>query len=239
MQSKTERFEMRLDQAILDNVDAWRARQADVPSRAEAVRRLIEDGLATTSGRPVRLSDGEKLTIFMLLDLYKHLKVKGDMEPEFLEAAIGRGHNWALSWKYPGIFHGQEIKERVVHEVGEVLDMWELIETAYRKLSKKDKDRVAKEAEPFGKNVKFPGFCGNYESEYLSVAGFLVNHLERFETFKGRDLNSHAPLLGNYRRMLTVFEPVRRNFMGGGLSTSTVIELLYTMVPPENRKQAK
>ena len=37
MQLKTERFEMRLDSRTLERVDAWRARQSDLPSRAEAV----------------------------------------------------------------------------------------------------------------------------------------------------------------------------------------------------------
>jgi hypothetical protein len=34
---KTERFELRLDPGILEDVDAWRSRQADIPSRAEAM----------------------------------------------------------------------------------------------------------------------------------------------------------------------------------------------------------
>jgi len=40
MQQKTERFEMRLDQGTLDQMDKWRSSQSDLPSRAEAVRRL-------------------------------------------------------------------------------------------------------------------------------------------------------------------------------------------------------
>ena len=35
MQPKSERFEMRLDLGTLERVDAWRMRQADLPSRAE------------------------------------------------------------------------------------------------------------------------------------------------------------------------------------------------------------
>lgn len=46
MQTRTQRFEMRLDQRDLDRLDAWRAKQPDLPSRAEAVRRLVDVGLA-------------------------------------------------------------------------------------------------------------------------------------------------------------------------------------------------
>ena len=52
--AKTERFELRLDPGILEDVDAWRGRQADVPSRAEAVRRLIDAGLAEPKGSEIR-----------------------------------------------------------------------------------------------------------------------------------------------------------------------------------------
>ncbi|MCH8808816.1 MAG: HAMP domain-containing protein [Proteobacteria bacterium] len=86
MQAKTERFEMRLSQRALDNVDAWRANQDDFPSRAEAVRRLIEAGLSTTSAIQLKFSDGEKLTMLMLCEVYKHLNIKGDIDPAFVEA---------------------------------------------------------------------------------------------------------------------------------------------------------
>ena len=46
MAPKTERFEMRLETTMIERVDAWRRKQEDLPSRAEAFRRLVELGLA-------------------------------------------------------------------------------------------------------------------------------------------------------------------------------------------------
>jgi hypothetical protein len=43
---KAERFEMRVSKAFLGSVDAWRRTQADIPPRAEAIRRLVEQALA-------------------------------------------------------------------------------------------------------------------------------------------------------------------------------------------------
>ena len=60
MQPKTERFEMRLDPGTLEKVDGWRSRQGDLPSRAEAVRRLMETGLTAEERKPLKFSDGEK-----------------------------------------------------------------------------------------------------------------------------------------------------------------------------------
>lgn len=59
MPLKTERFEMRIELEMLERIDAWRRRQDDLPARAEAIRRLIEQSLA---GAPVgrRVSKGSK-----------------------------------------------------------------------------------------------------------------------------------------------------------------------------------
>ena len=173
--AKTERFELRLDRGILDDVDAWRGRQADVPSRAEAVRRLIEAGLVTPKGGEIKFSDGEKLIALMLCELYKHLRMKGEIAPTFVEAAIHQGHLWALAWEYSGIFHGHESNKATIHEVINILDMWAFIERGYSKLSSRDKDRIEADASSYGKHVVFSGFDGNSESEHLSVAGFLIN----------------------------------------------------------------
>jgi hypothetical protein len=39
----------------------------------------------------MKLSDGEKLNILMLCDIYKHLKVKGEFDPEFISITIFNG----------------------------------------------------------------------------------------------------------------------------------------------------
>jgi hypothetical protein len=44
-QEKSERFAMWATPAFLQAVDDWRRKQPDLPSRAEAVRRLVEQAL--------------------------------------------------------------------------------------------------------------------------------------------------------------------------------------------------
>ena len=178
-QSKTERFEMRLDQTMIDQVDAWRSEQEDMPSRSEAVRRLIEAGLDVQNS-PVRIRDGEKLILAMLRDLYHHHQVKdGEIDPDFVMEAVWGGHYWGLDWQYQGLFHGHEDKRRTVREVVDILDMWDFLEGSFEKLSAKEKGRFAKEMEPFT-DVKFSGFDGNNESEHLGVLRFLTQKMDRF-----------------------------------------------------------
>ncbi len=227
MNPKTERFEMRLDPETIEGLDTWRSCQPDLPSRAEAVRRLIENGLTPTEKRPLRISDGEKMILAMVCELYDHLKIDSEIETSFVQGALNGGHYWSLEWKYPGIFHGHEDDPGVVSEVVQILNMWSIIERSYEKLPPKARDRVEKEAEPFGENVAFRGFDGNNESEHLGIARFLITKMDRFSEFKNRDLNSHSPGIGSYRRMLKAFEPINNSLsVEFYLSAEQIIEIL-------------
>lgn len=48
---KTRRFEMRFDQATIERIDGWRSKQPDLPPRAEAIRRLVDQGLKAVAAR--------------------------------------------------------------------------------------------------------------------------------------------------------------------------------------------
>ena len=51
MKGEPRRFEMLAPPEWLDKVDAWRARQPGIPSRAEAIRRLVDAALAAERRR--------------------------------------------------------------------------------------------------------------------------------------------------------------------------------------------
>ena len=235
----TERFEMRLEQRILERLDEWRARQSDLPSRSEAVRQLLDKGLSGEGeGWDIQLSDGDKLILMMLSDLFKSLKIKSETDPDFVSNAILRGQFWGLQWRYPGIFHNYQASPEVLKEVVDILDMWRFLETGAASLSKKDKERIATEADPFGKKVFFTGFDGNNESEHCGVARFLIEDMERFEHFKDRGLDAHMPTLEAHRTMLAAFEQIRPNLTGRELNASEIIEVLNARLRPSGRKPA-
>ena len=229
-------FEIELDKQTLEQIDAWWAEQPGQPTQAEAVQRLVEVGLAVVGKNEVRVrvSDGEKLIMMMLRDLYKHQKIDGDIDPEFIQDALLGGHYWGLQWQMSGLLHDHADASAIVSETIDILEMWHFIESGYAALSDAEKTRVEKEAEPFGKYVKFPGFDGNNETEHLGIANFLVNKMERFDIFKGRSLNSHMPSIEGYKRMLSVFEPMRKNLGHVDLSPEQIIELMNARMHPEN-----
>lgn len=235
MVPKTERFEMRLDEEMLRRVDEWRGSQDDPPTRSEAVRRLLELALSQGDKDSVYFSDGEKLLLLAMKDLYKAVGIKGGdtVDMDFVSEVIYGGHYWAPRWQMTGVFHDHVDRATDLRFVIDVLDMWDFLERGYAKLSKQDKELVAQKAEPFGKNVKFPGFDGNNEAELVGIARFLVTEMERFTRFAKRDLNSHFPTRATYARMLSVFESLRSRLDGRDLTAQEIAQVLVAKRHPE------
>jgi uncharacterized protein len=227
----TERFEMRLAEDILARVDRWREEQDDVPSRAEAMRRLMEVGLVRSGAetKTVKFSDGEKALLIMMREILRHLEIDSECDAEFLAKVIYGGHYWAPKWDMQGLFHDEEDDPNDVHFVVDVMVMWDHIERGYAKLSKQDKKRVEKDAHPFGTDVHFRGFDGNNESSLMGIARFLVREMDRFAEFADRELNSHMPTVDMYRRMLKVFTPMRSALAGSGLNATQLVRVLKAM----------
>jgi uncharacterized protein YfbU (UPF0304 family) len=229
MPPKTERFELRIEEALLGQVEGWAEAQPDRPARAEAIRRLIDIGLSVDSKQSVRFSDGEKLLMLMMKDLFQSLNVKDpEIRPDFLADVIYGGHYWAPKWEMNGVFHDHVDNPLEVRFVVDVLDMWDFIEAAAEKLTAEEQKKIAAEAGPWGGSLKFPGFDGNNESEQLSIAEFLVSKMGRFQRFKSpkRSFNSHCPTYDSYLRMLNIFEGYRQKLVGRGLTAAELIIIL-------------
>ena len=183
----------------------------------------------------MKLTDGEKLIVLMLTDLYEKLGVEGEIQPDFIKSAIFNDHLWAVPWKYSGIPFERSDDPPVVREVVDILDMWSFIEHAYSELTEEQKEKLAKDAAPFGENPRFQGFDGNNESEHMSTAMFLVNELERFQEFQGRSFNCHCPSIDGHRRMLSAFEPIRVTLHAGPLSLGQLTKILRERMHPSRR----
>ena len=75
--------------------------------------------------------------------------------------------------------------------------------------------------------VRFPGFDGNYESQYLAYARYFIVDLGRYEELRrGQeypDFNSHSPMLDKYSRMHEQWESWGRPL---SMSAEKIIVLL-------------
>ena len=180
-----------------------------------------------------RPTTAEKLILLMLCDLYEHLGVKGQVDASFVrEEILGYGHYWALGRKFGPVFADTFISEEVAHETTQILSMWDILEHFYENLSEEDQKQIEEE---WGKPPLFRGFYANDEIDHLSVADCMINKLDKFSRFKGRELDSHMPGgLGAYRRMLKAFTQATQQFPGR-LTTSQIIAILKESIHPDNR----
>jgi uncharacterized protein YfbU (UPF0304 family) len=176
----------------------------------------------------MKFTNPEKLILVMLAEIHEGLKIKNGVDAGLVKSAIHSDNTWALSWEFTGIV-GDSPDETPPHvtEVVDILEMWTFLEEAYDGFGPPDRKKIETEAAPFGSKVKFSGFDGNNETELMSVARFLVDDMERFQRFKGRDMDSHgSPPVDAYRRMLAVWEPIRATLDGNGLTADQVIQIL-------------
>ena len=227
MPPKSERFEMRLDPTLMNRIDQWSAENGGL-SRAEAARELILHGLDRSNRHGVHFSDGEKMIVAMLSDLQKKPSER-EIDPEEVMSAIYGGHLWALKWDMQGLFHDHVDTPGALSLVVDTLDMWSFIEEAVEALSASERKKLEAEVGPLGKDPKFYGFDGNTENEYLGIASHLINRRDRFQRFKGRELNSHMPVVAEYARMNRIFQPMRASLGSRRpirLSLGEVISLL-------------
>jgi uncharacterized protein YfbU (UPF0304 family) len=227
MALKSERFELRLEQDALDRVDDWRRAQSDLPSRAEAVRRLVEAGLgALTPSRRLNPSNVEKLMLYLMCDIHEKIVASDELNPKLISRALLYGHTWGIEMEYGNLFPTVGDNRTIKAEVIDFLDMFNFVEVAVERLSGEDRQQLES---GIGSHdlARFSGFDGNHEIEHASVLAFLVEDLNRFSRFKDRaHLNSHSERLGRYRQMLAAFEPIRPRLAGRELNVAELIEIV-------------
>jgi len=179
----------------------------------------------------------EKLQFVMLCDLAKPTEDR-ELDYDFIYSAVVNGDKWALSWKYSGL----DLKEETPPDVAlvcDILDMWDRLERDFAALSKIEKARVEAEAHSSGA-PRFWGFDGNNETQLLHIARLLVNDLDRWAGFKGRDFNSHFPSIDIHTRLLAAWRPIWEGKSESGnyhFSADEIIAILRERIHPEHRER--
>jgi len=70
----------------------------------------------------MKFTDGEKLIILMMSEVYEKLGINGEIDPEFIKSAIFNDKLWGLRWKYSGIPFEEAEDPQIVKEVVDILD---------------------------------------------------------------------------------------------------------------------
>jgi uncharacterized protein YfbU (UPF0304 family) len=218
--------EFSFDDALLAQIDTWRAAQDVRPSRAAAISDLVRAGLRNTDEGA--LSIGDKLTLSVLCAISRKLDAEGMIDPDFLDEAIRGGHAWAIQWEHPSLSHGHSNSATTADFVVRVLAMWKRIEEGFQQLSADDKQRVRGEA-GLSSDPQFPGWCSLDEANCKSIARFMTDKMELFPTFQGRAaLDSGAPAIGRYKAMLRRLDGFAQDGGDRRLNAEELSRLLVT-----------
>lgn len=173
----------------------------------------------------LKFTNEQRFIIAMLCDLYKKPDER-DLKPDLILSAISGGHDWAIEWEYNGLIPDHSDSKEHVEFVANTLEMWRFIENGYSKLGSAERQKV-KDAIPYlGDGPVFIGFDGNNETDYLCTAQMMVSIPGRFDSFKGRSLNSHMPKVGRYADMLKSWPDIRKTLSSKDMTADQLIELL-------------
>jgi uncharacterized protein len=154
----------------------------------------------------MKLSKVERL---ILINQYKILEMLNPEEEEFyalnrkiLENGYANHYDEIFEWL------PDEIPEEVATEVWDILQMYRTLNFSYENL--KDKGDIKEE------DLKFPGFDGNEEAQYMNYAKFILHDLNRYEELRDDsnhpNYNSHFPMLWKYRKMLSVWKSISHRY---------------------------
>ncbi|VCU69817.1 HTH-type transcriptional regulator SarZ [Pigmentiphaga humi] len=239
--AKTERFEMRLDEASAAAIDAWRDAHMAGASRAQAIRMLIERGLggAAAAGGP-RFSDGEKTLMAFMGDLFRHLGASS-ARVDAVCRGFATGNHWAADLEMGALYSqaSSNASPEDARFVMAVLEMWEVFEAAYDGFSDVQRAYVlglpgagarrGREApEP-----RMPGFDAVHEPELVRIAEFLVREMRRFERFSRRSLvAAHGGARRDHQARLQFYERLRPALAGRQPSPDEVREFLRVCPSP-------
>ncbi len=116
----------------------------------------------------MKLSDGEKLILVMLSEIYKKLDIQGEIDHKLVLTSIFNNKAWGLKWEYGGLFNSPEDNSPVVQETCDILDMYRWIRAGYARLSDAEKARVKKETTHWAEFVEFKGFDANNDEHFRS-----------------------------------------------------------------------
>ena len=145
----------------------------------------------------MKLTKAERLILFnqfrLLESLYPEEARDCQNACEILQSGYALEYDSLVSF-------GEETPEETAREVIEILNMYRALSNASIQLPEGSFDP---------KDAIFNGFDGNEEGEHYSYASFMIEKQGRWAEFKTAELNSHWPMLDEYRAMLARWELCR------------------------------
>lgn len=65
----------------------------------------------------MKITEGEKLILRMLTDIYKKIVIDGEIDPEFVQSVLFSDNLWRIPWPHSGISYDDTATPPVMKEV--------------------------------------------------------------------------------------------------------------------------
>ena len=161
----------------------------------------------------IELTDKERLFLANQHEILSHLDADNSDYHLKLAEQLRDGHKWLYSQSFDNF--SENLPDDDAELVLNILQIYEMIQDAYDGLS--DKSLISEH------QIKFPGFDGNNETEFM---GF-VDALEKFHRFtdviQNGHRNSHSAKVHVYERMIAKWQEFGKPYT---LTKEQLIEIL-------------
>lgn len=175
----------------------------------------------SNQNKPIEMTDAQKLIVALLIDNSRPVDQR-QYDYELIESALFGGNSWAVRRKYSGIFIDEDPDPQIVKEVADAFMMWSFVENAVGNFSATQKTEYESLVGEHDQDPKYLGYDGNNETDHYSATEMMVESLDKFGEFFGREHNSHLPTAQTYRQMVHEFKRVDLGHGGRTLTPSEV-----------------
>lgn len=161
----------------------------------------------------IELTDKERLFLANQHEILGHLN-KDNSDYHFkLAEQLRDGHEWLYSQSFDNF--SENLPDDAAELVLNILQIYEMIQDAYDGLS--DKSLISEH------QIKFPGFDGNNETEFMGFVDALEKDNRFVDVIQTGNRNSHSPKVHVYERMIAKWQAFGKPY---NLTTEQLIEIL-------------
>lgn len=161
----------------------------------------------------IELTDKERLFLANQHEILGHLN-KDNSDYHFkLAEQLRDGHEWLYSQSFDNF--SENLPDDAAELVLNILQIYEMIQDAYDGLS--DKSLISEH------QIKFPGFDGNNETEFMGFVDALEKDNRFVDVIQTGNRNSHSPKVHVYERMISKWQAFGKPY---NLTTEQLIEIL-------------
>ena len=156
----------------------------------------------------MELTDAQRLILVNQLEILMRLKPTAEEKRRYGRAQHILLNGYEFLYDEANVVGtlSPPVSEAVSKKVYEVFEMFRILDAAIEKLPQGQKSGLPESS------LRFSGFDGNHETDYMAFARFLCHEMNLFTEQKKSKFNSHCPMVATYNRMLGTFVVVKKDF---------------------------